>query len=388
VRILFPSFIFGALLAVTLSAADAQKSPNALPPPTVRPAIDGAMAAFQNHPLVGMLNWEGADNHDLAQQEDFYAALVRDPRFAHDVGNVVVEFGASSAQGIIDRYVNGQDVPYTELRKVWTDTLGWVPPPIDLGYVNLFAQVRATNLTLPPAQRIHVWLSEPPVDWSKVKKPEDLAPPGMDVLQFRDNYVSDFIERQILDRRRKALVIYGGYHFVTDPILIGARPPGSASMAQQVEKRYPGAIFKISTYVGHFTNAACTAEFEKDKTKLAPPVLLTPIRGTTADDPSFLRRCVVARVKAPPNMPREKQAEYMDHEARSEAGLNTDAMLYLGPAASLTESPTMPDAYLDGAYLKEIMRRLRIIGLAKATPSDLGITVDKNPASPGPFKHF
>ena len=110
-RKLFSGLIVGVLLAVSCSASDAQKAPNVLPAPTVRPAIDGVLAAFQNHPLVGMLNWEGADNHDLAQQEDFYAALVRDPRFARDVGNVVVEFGASSAQAIIDRYVNGQDVP-------------------------------------------------------------------------------------------------------------------------------------------------------------------------------------------------------------------------------------------------------------------------------------
>ena len=42
---------------------------------TVVPAIDGILKAFQNHALVAI-----GDDHNSAQEEDFYAALVRDPR--------------------------------------------------------------------------------------------------------------------------------------------------------------------------------------------------------------------------------------------------------------------------------------------------------------------
>lgn len=45
--------------------------------------------------------------------------------FAREVGNVVVEFGSAARQDVIDRYVAGESVPYTELRTVWTDTIGW-----------------------------------------------------------------------------------------------------------------------------------------------------------------------------------------------------------------------------------------------------------------------
>lgn len=62
-------------------------------------------------------------------------------------------------------------------------------------------------------------------------------------------------------------------------------------------------------------------------------------------------------------------------------GWNIDAVLYLGPAVSLTSSPLLPDAYLDGAYLKELQRRWQIMGI-RVTPSDLSITVDKNTVSP------
>src|SRR5690606_37278715 len=79
-----------------------------------QPAIDGVLAAFETHPLVAI-----ADAHGLYEEELFYADLVRDPRFAPDVGNVVVEFGAASLQPVIDRYVNGEAVSYSELRQVW-----------------------------------------------------------------------------------------------------------------------------------------------------------------------------------------------------------------------------------------------------------------------------
>jgi hypothetical protein len=55
-------------------------------PPRIVNAADGIFAAFQNHPLVGLGEW-----HGMAQGLDFYAVLVRDPRFAKEVGNVVAE---------------------------------------------------------------------------------------------------------------------------------------------------------------------------------------------------------------------------------------------------------------------------------------------------------
>lgn len=55
-------------------------------PPRIVNAADGIFAAFQNHPLVGLGEW-----HGMPQGLDFYAVLVRDPRFAKEVGNVVAE---------------------------------------------------------------------------------------------------------------------------------------------------------------------------------------------------------------------------------------------------------------------------------------------------------
>ena len=199
------SFFFLALLPEAY-AQTPPKEPPAAPVSAPQPAIDGILAAFKTHPIVAI-----DDAHGLAQQLDFYGALVRDPRFGREVGNVVVEFGGSARQDIIDRYVAGEDVPYTELRRVWTDTVGWIPVVPYIGQINFFAHVRSANLKLPADQRIRVWLGEPPIDWSKISTRADFIP----LLRARDDFPGALINREILGKNRRALVVYGGGHLFT-----------------------------------------------------------------------------------------------------------------------------------------------------------------------------
>ena len=348
------------LLALTVGSAVGQP----LAVPVQRPAIDGIMEAFQSHPLVGL-----GDAHGLAQQQDFYAALVRDPRFAREVGNVVVEFGNAVHQPVIDRYIDGQDVSYDALRKVWTDPVGWAPPPAYLGFVNLLAQMRATNLSLPPAQRMRVWLGDPPLDWSKVAKREDV---GVFPWSLRDSFPADLIVREILDRNRKALVIYGGFHLNRDAALqtfLGPQP----SLVMRVEEKHPGSFFTVGVYPG-FKSRECADLFEADKKDWRTPLLMLPVRGTALDDPQFRRRCPIGNLKASEDITARLH--------RLLIGMDGDAWLYLGPTASLTHSPILPDAYLDEVYRKEILRHWSIFGMS-ADEADMA--VDKNPASPRPF---
>jgi hypothetical protein len=237
-------------MLVSLSGAAVSQAQNPSPAPVsvATPAIEGVLAAFQKNPLVGL-----SDDHALAQEEDFYVALISDPGFAKEVGNVVVEFGNASQQQTIDRYVNGEDVPYVELRKVWglsgvnysfpstgssncrrpswgdTSYVGWFPTVTALGYVNFYAAVRAANLKLPVQDRIHVWLGGKPIEWSTIRTKEDLAkvvggPP--------DRYTADLIEEQILAKNRKALLIYGTFHFYD-----------KEALGELLRQRHPGTLF-------------------------------------------------------------------------------------------------------------------------------------------------
>ena len=181
------------LLKFFLSLALAPQAWAQKTPATV-PAADGVFAAFATHPLVGIGEW-----HGLAQETDFYAALIRDPRFARDVGNIVLETGSASQQAVVDSYVNGDTVPYAELRRVWSDQVGWIPTVTYIGSINVYSALRAMNLTLPPEQRIKVWLGEPPIDWSQIRTKDDWEP----LMKERDNHPAELIAAKSWRRARR-----------------------------------------------------------------------------------------------------------------------------------------------------------------------------------------
>ena len=71
-------------------------------------------------------------------------------------------------------------------------------------------QSRAVYAKLPVEDRIHVWLGGKPVEWSKIKTKEDLSKV---VGGQADLYTADLIGQQILSRHKRALFIYGTFHF-------------------------------------------------------------------------------------------------------------------------------------------------------------------------------
>ena len=225
----------------------------------VEPALDGVFRAFGNHPVVAL-----GDPHGLAEQMDFYAAVVRDPRFARDVRNVVVEFGASSQQQVIDRYLAGETVPYVELRKVWNETVGWAPPPAMVGFAKFFAAVREVNKALPRDRQIRVWLGEPPLDWAAATGDDYRAAMGA-----RDTYPAALIRDRILANGEKTLVIYGLGHI------------GGPNLKRMVEATHPGAMFAILPYAPPLQYPGCAPLLSQVTAIWPAPALAT--RGAGAE---------------------------------------------------------------------------------------------------------
>ena len=327
--------VLGSFSSAGLTAQ--QSTSSSTPALSAAPAIDGVMAAFQTHSLVGMCDW-----HGLAEQEDFYVDLIRDPRFAKDVRNVVVEFGGAAQQETIDRYTDGQEVPYEQLRRVWNETVGWIPTVTRLGYLNFFAQVRAVNQNLKPANRIHVWLGSPPIDWSKINTRED----AVQVLHETDRYPANLIKSQILAKGKKALVIYGSAHFFEEGTIEGL-----------VEASYPNAFFMVTPYIG-FIEKKCSDSFEEATQKWPMRTLLTPVRGTVLQSQLQAPGChFFPSVTFAANVTQAERTKAFADMENEASGVDGDALLYLGPAATLTESPITPDIYLDESFRSEINRR-------------------------------
>ena len=314
---------------------------------TVRPAVDGIFAAFQQHPLVGL-----GDAHGLAEEGELYRQLVRDPRFAKEVGNVVVEFASAAHQDTLDRYLDGQDVPRAELRKVWSDVVGWSKPPGAM-YAQFLAAVREVNLKLPRAKRIKVWAGEPPADWSAIKRREDWEP----LLLQRNSYPAAIIKDHILDQGKKALVIYGALHFYAFPTPAGMHP--RLGLKELVERRAPNAFYVVNPYFGFF-QVGCSARFEA-ATAWSPGSLMSPVKGTPLEGLLLRDGCTVGRPPTPapgaPTIPPEVLARSQAGFVRLLSGADADALLCLGPAASLTLSPDDPDLSTDTVYAAEIQRR-------------------------------
>jgi len=143
-----------------------------------------------------------------------------------------------------------------------------------------------------------------------------------------------------------------------------------------LEQQNPGALFVVIPYAG-FLDKNCNAEFEKARENLPVPALLTPVRGTALDDAAFRQRCPAFKVDTMP-------AAFRDRYLRLLTGGTSEALLYLGPAASLTKSPVLPDAYLDDDYRNEILRHWSLCCL-RGEASDM--VAEKNPAVPRPFTH-
>jgi hypothetical protein len=304
--------------------------------PKVVPAADGIFGAFKTHPLVGLSEW-----HGLAQEYDFYVVLLRDPRFAKDVGNLVLEVGDAAQQAVIDRYVNGEYVAYPELRKVWSDTVGSVSTVTDTGSINIYSTIRDVNAKLPPEQRIKVWLGDPPIDWAAIKTRADFNL----LLNQRDTYPAELIERELLAKDKKALVIYGGAH-------LGIFP-SHPNLRMLIEAKHPDAFFVVTPYAG-YAQKDCAARFERHIKTWPIPSLVTPIRGSSLENDIWRKGC--NSVDKPKDMPEELWEE----SGRNNLGLNSDALLYLGPRKALVTGPHDPDILLDLDYRAEINRRMTL----------------------------
>src|SRR5215213_3276526 len=101
-----------AVVALISTPSRAQReAPKPAIPVDPIPAI---LDAFRLHAVVAP-----GDAHGNAQAQAFLKSLVRDPRFAATVNDIVIEFGNALYQRLVDRFVNGADVPRDSLRQVW-----------------------------------------------------------------------------------------------------------------------------------------------------------------------------------------------------------------------------------------------------------------------------
>lgn len=176
-------------------------APQAPTPATPTEPIAAILSAFASHDLVAL--GEGA--HGSSEPYAFRLALIGDPRFADIVNDIVVETGNARHQDRIDAYVRGEDVPRSELEAAWLETTQDPAMTSSPVYEGLFTKVREVNRTRDAARRLRVLLADPPGEWRKV-------PEGERRRVDRDSFAAAMIRREVVSRKRRALLVYGDGH--------------------------------------------------------------------------------------------------------------------------------------------------------------------------------
>jgi hypothetical protein len=334
------SAVFGVFVGA-LAIASAQTQP-----PVPVDAITAIVAAFQTHSIVTI-----ADDHGDQQVLAFTLSLIRDPRFAASVDDLVVETGNSRYQDLMDRYVRGEDVPFQALKQVWENHT--VPGALSPSRTvpEIYQAVRAINSTLPRERRLRVLLGDPPIDWDTVRTPAD----HRRWLELRDSHPAALIQLQVLAKQRRALVTYGQGHL----------------QRRQMASNYDMDSWQAQTIVSILERTTPTSVFTVWRASNLPSLLpdvaswktpsIAAVRGTVLGAIDFAKYWDLPMPRASINdgrivpLPKEQWRVLPMEE-------QFDAVLYLGRSTSTAAASYSPDMCVDRAYLDERLRRLTLGG--------------------------
>lgn len=243
-------------------------------PPNVRLPDETAGFADIAQTLVSVFNHADivalCDDHGRKLDSDLRIALVRHPSFAKKVRIIVVEFGSTSQQSTLDRYIRGETVPTAQLEQVWkttTQTNGVWNSPV---YADFFAAVRDVNKRLPAEAQVRVFGGDP----------------GAGDYRSRDAAAVSLLKEQVLEKHTKALLIYGFGHLVrTAGDVTDFLSAVGGGITKTLEPDYPGRTYVVTTLGG------ASPEYRRFESALKTPVRpvlvsldRSPFRDFTAEE--------------------------------------------------------------------------------------------------------
>ena len=338
---LFRAARFFVFLIAVKSQAQTPSTPASAAEPIPRPAVSAILEAFDRYEVVGM-----PEAHGMKDMDDFILALIRNPAFPEKVNDIAVECGNALYQPILDRYIAGEQVPFFEVRKVWRNTTQ--PMCSTSGFFEqFFSLVRAINQKLPAGKRLRVLAGDPPIDWDQVKTWKDAEK----FYLGREASITSVMEKEVLSKHRKALMLFGTFHLMHDS------GPGSAVSAY--EKDYPNRTLVISHLA--FFDLKSSAP-SSDRFADWPVPSLAVAKGT------WLGALDLTHFFPPPVMFDDdcKVTTEFPKEVQKPVEELVDAFLYLGPTDLQLREQMPADIALDSEFMAESQRRLSLQGLPES----------------------
>jgi hypothetical protein len=244
------------------------------------------ISAFDRADIVAL-----GEAHGRRPDSDLRIALVRHPDFAKKVQSIVVEFGSTTEQSTLDRYIRSENISPAQLAQVWKTTTqaahGVWDSPI---YADFFAAVRDVNSRLPADARVRVFGGDP----------------GPGDYRSREIAAVSVLKEQVLQKHGKALVIYGAAHFYRSMSAVGdyiSSMGEDIGIATRLEADYPGRIFVVIPVGGRLNLPPGVAvgidpdyqKFDRALKTQVRPVLVSLQRSPFQDFPAeeFLGRTLV-----------------------------------------------------------------------------------------------
>ena len=356
-RILIACGAFAVVLAAFFAIGNSQKAEFAPKAAVPLDAVSAVVDAFRSHPIVAL----GDGAHGNEQAHAFRLSLIRDPRFAATVDDIVVECGNARYQDVMDRFVAGDDVSDASLRNVWrnttTPTTLWDLPIRE----EFFRAVRLVNASLPQERRLRILLGDPPIDWDSVHTRGDYEK----WLALRDSFPADVVEREVIAKKRRALVIYGDMHFQRKNLMSNydMGDPLALGIVNLLEGR-DTSVFSI------WTNTDANLDLDTLQPDVASWRLpaLAILRGTIlgAADFTFYYPFKVPRLTIRDGKPDFSSPVPTEQWRSLRMEDQFDAVLYLGRRASLTSSRLSPSVCQDTEYIRGRLARMALAGLPQS----------------------
>jgi hypothetical protein len=310
--------------------------------PIPQPAVTAILSAFDKYEVVAM-----AQGHGMQDLNDFILSLIRNPAFSQKVNDIEVEFGNSLYQPMLDRYIAGENVPFTEIQKVWRKT-GQPATGASAFVEQFFPLVRAINQKLQPERRLRVLAGEPAVDWDQIKSMDDVTR-----LVHRDASAASVMEKEVLSKHRKALMLYGMFHLLHMNEV-------RASAVSMYEKDYPNLTFVISE-LGIFDTDLPTLASSRLANWPNPSLVRT--KGT------WIGALDLGHFLPPPIRIDDKDCQvHTEFPKMLQKPMEDliDAFLYLGPQDLRLREKIPADIALDSNYRTEFQRGGDMLGFPDA----------------------
>jgi hypothetical protein len=335
------------ILPAALLLAIAQPTPRPAPPAVPLEPVAAIVDALRTHQIVAVTAGHGeARGYALAE------LLIHDPRLMSAIDDIVVEEGSARYQDVVDRFLRGEKVPIEALRHVWRDTtqpgLGY-----DAQWEEFYQALRSINAGQPAAHKVRVLLGDPPIDWETVKT----AAEHRRWIEMRDTFPADLIEREVLSKKRRALLTYGQMHFQRRNLNANYESEGPAeTIVSRLENTWGARVFTIFT--------ADVSALQPDAASWPTPSLAL-VRGTVlgaADFTSYYPSEAIGRFAIKDGKPDFSAPIPREQWKTLRAEDQFDAVLYTGKGPS-PHVPLDPSRCADKAEFQEHLRRMTVSGV-------------------------